>query len=136
MLACGRGRLLAGAALIDEGDIDGLVGGRRGHGRAAALSAIIGIGRRDMQRQEVTEGVQRHVQLGASSALCPIVADPPAATGRGPKSLTVEHRRRSLRSLTVSNARQGAQVLGQLLETTCRQPVLIPLINDEPRHKI
>src|SRR3954470_5992121 len=70
VLAGCRGWLLAGVALIDEGDLYALAGRRLyGLGQPADLSTIIGIGGRDVQRQEVAEGIHRHVQLRALLAL-------------------------------------------------------------------
>ena len=78
----GHGRLLAGVALIDEGDLDARAGGRlHGLGQPGDLSAIIGISGCDMQRQEVAEGIHRHVQLRTLLALGSVVAGPLAALG-------------------------------------------------------
>lgn len=58
-----RGRLLARVALTNEGGLDGFAGGRQhGFGKSADLTAIVGIGGRDMQRQEAAEGIHRRGQ--------------------------------------------------------------------------
>jgi hypothetical protein len=68
--------------LIDEGDLDARARGRlHGFGQLADLSPVIGIGWRDVQRQEVAERVHRHVQLRALLALGSVVAGPLAALG-------------------------------------------------------
>lgn len=81
--SCGCGRLPAGVALIDEGDLNAVVGGRlHGPGQMLDLGTVIGVGRRNMQGQEMTEPVHRHVQLRTLLALGLIVAGPLAALGR------------------------------------------------------
>ncbi|MBA8915240.1 hypothetical protein HNR51_004340 [Methylorubrum thiocyanatum] len=90
--ACGR--LLAGVALIDEGDLDVIVSGRlQGLGQTLDLSAVIGVGWRDVQGQKMAERVHRPVQLRALLALAPIVAGPLAALGRRAQRPAVEDRR-------------------------------------------
>jgi hypothetical protein len=55
------------------------------------LGTVIGVGRGDVQGQEMTERVHRHVQLRAALlAPGPIVAVPLAALGRRPQRPAVE----------------------------------------------
>ena len=59
-VAGGLGRLLAGVALIDIGEIDGVAGGGlHGLGQPPDLGAVVGVGGRDVQRQEVAQRVDR-----------------------------------------------------------------------------
>ena len=54
------------------------------------LGAVIGVGRRDVQGQEMAERVHRHVQFRALLALGPVVAGPLTALGRRPQRSAVE----------------------------------------------
>ena len=72
MVLCGRGRPVAGVALVDVGELDTLVGRDLDRlCKAAHLSAIVVVGRSDVEGQDMTEGVDRHVQLGSTLRLAP-----------------------------------------------------------------
>jgi hypothetical protein len=60
------GRLVAGGALVNEGERDRLAGHRLdGLGQLGDLGAVPLIGRRHVQGEQVTEGVDRQVDLRA-----------------------------------------------------------------------
>lgn len=91
VLACGCGWVLSGVALIDEGDIHAVVGGRlHGLGHMCDLGAVISVGGRDVHGQEIAERVHRHVPLRAWLALGPVVTGPLTALGRRPQRWAVE----------------------------------------------
>jgi hypothetical protein len=78
LLAGCRDQLRARVALIDAGGLDVLAGGRRhGFGQATDLCPVIGIGGRDVQRQEVAGGYPpRPAQLRSLLELGSIIAGP------------------------------------------------------------
>lgn len=81
VFARGRGRFLACVALVDESDLDAVVGvGLHGFGQPPDLGANIGIGRRDMRGQEMAERAHRHVQRRALLAFGLVVVAPSAAS--------------------------------------------------------
>ena len=68
--ARGCGRLFAGVALIDEGDLDVIVSGRlHDLGQMLDLSAVIGVGRRDVQGQKMAERVHRSPLSGVARSV-------------------------------------------------------------------
>ncbi len=76
------GRFLASISLIDIGQFNALV--RRilnGGGTAPHLGAIIPIGWRDMQGQQVAQRIHSHMQLRAPFAFGPVVTGARPALG-------------------------------------------------------
>jgi len=88
-------RLLAGVALVHEGDLDALAGGglNRG-GELRGLGAVLLVRRRRMRRQEVAQRVDGHVQLRALPSLGAVPARAMPALGRGLQRAAVQDRRR------------------------------------------
>lgn len=69
-----RGCGLTGVSLIDPSYLDAVVGDDlNGSGHGFDLTAILGAGRCDMQGQQVTQGIDRNVDLGAFLALGSII---------------------------------------------------------------
>jgi hypothetical protein len=93
--AVGRGRrggVQAVVALVDVGHVDVCGGGDlHGPGQAADLGVIVGIGRRDGQGQQVSQRIDRQMQLRALLALRPVIARARPAYGRGPQRAAVEN---------------------------------------------
>ena len=83
VLARSLSRPLPGVALIDIGEVDVIAGGGLDRlGELPDLGAVVGLGGRDVQRQEVAERVDSQVDLRAFLALGAIVFGPLAALGR------------------------------------------------------
>ncbi len=75
---------ITGVALIDIGKLD-LLAGHFLHrfGQFFDLSTLLLIGRSHVHRQQVTEGVHRHVDLRSLLAFAPVISRPrPALKGR------------------------------------------------------
>ena len=86
------GRGLAGVALVDEGEFDGLGGDLLdGHGQVRHLGAVAFIGGRDVQRQQMAEGVHHRMRLRAAAALGAVPARPVSALGRGLQRAAIDH---------------------------------------------
>jgi hypothetical protein len=64
-----------------------------GVGKFADFRAIIDIGRRHMERQQMAERVDRHVKLGAALAFGAVIAGPRAAFRSRTQGPTVDDRR-------------------------------------------
>jgi hypothetical protein len=131
---CGVGTVVAG---INEGDIDTVAGGVLHRLRQPPdLGAVIGIGRRDMQSQQMTKGVDRHVQLRAALAFGTVVACPWAAFRRRAQGAAVEDSRGRLRGPPGQLAQHRTQVLGQHLEAAGGQPALRLLVDRRPWRQV
>lgn len=85
-----------------------------------------------MSSQEVTEGVDRQVQLGAFLALGAIIAGPGATLGRGAQRAAVEHGGGGLLAASGGQAQHGAQIMGQFLEAAGVEPALRLLVDGRP----
>ena len=79
----GRGRwLLAGVALVDVGQLDVLAGHRLHRcGQRRHLRALLLVGGRHQQRQQVAQGVDGGMDLRSLAPLVPVVAGARAALG-------------------------------------------------------
>jgi len=89
-----------------------------------------------MQRQQMPQRVDRHVQLRAALALGAVIASPRTAFRRRTQGAAVDDRRRGLRIASGGDAQEGAQVLRKRLEDTRRQPTLRLLLHGEPGRQI
>ena len=137
MLGGSLGGLGRDIALIDEGDLDILTGGRlHGFCKAADLGAIVRIGRRDVQSQEMAEGIDGGVDLRALLALGAVVAGPVAALGRGEQRSAVEHRGRGHRITLVRDTKKGLEVMGQPLEAAGPEPASGLVVGRVPGRKV
>ena len=76
-------------------------------GRAAALLLV---GRRDIDRQQLAQRIDRQVHLAAFLALMPIVPGPRTAFGAGLQRASVENGRRRLFVPALRQAQQRAQI--------------------------
>ena len=91
-------RLLAGVALVDEGELDRRAGGvLEGGGELPDLGPVLLVRRRDVRRQQVAEGIDRGVQLGALGPLGAVVTGAVAALRGGAQRAAVEDHRRGPR---------------------------------------
>ncbi len=64
--------ILARVALANIGDLDALAGGRlHGGGEALDLGAVLCVGRRDVQRQEMPQRIDRGMELRSLLAPSP-----------------------------------------------------------------
>lgn len=137
-VASGRvGGSLPGVALVDIGQLDGIAGlGLDRSRQPLHLGPVLGAGRRDVEGEHVAEGVHGKVQLGALLALGSVVSRPLAALGRGSQGPAVDDRRTGLGLPAGRQAQDGAQVRGQRLEATRRQPALRLLVDGRPRRKV
>ena len=135
--AGGLGRLLTGVALVYIGQIDAVPGGGlHGLGQPPDLGAIVRIGGRDVQRQEVAQGVDGQMDLRPLFALGPIIAGPLAALGCRAQGPTVEEGRTRVGAEAGGQAQERAQIVGQLLEAARRQPALGLLVNGFPGREV
>ena len=106
----GFGRTLAGVALIDIGEVDAVAGrvlhrlGQRGDGRA-----VVDITGRDVQREQVAQCVDRHVELGTAGRRVPVPGRTSAALRRRAQRATVEHHGRGLLGAAYGKAQHRAQ---------------------------
>lgn len=146
-------------ALVHERHVHVFAGDRlHGAGEALDLGATVGIGRGDVEGQQVVERVHRHVELGALLPLGPFpgsgFASPRtgyngagAALGRslprfrrcvasvesrrrgGAQGPAVEHDRARLRFATDRQAQHRPEIVHQRLEAPGRQPALRLLVH-------
>ncbi|ONG58791.1 hypothetical protein BKE38_01800 [Pseudoroseomonas deserti] len=79
-------------------------------------SAIVGAGGRDVQRQQMPQRVDRHVQLRALLPLGPVIPGAGAAFWRGAQRSAVEDGCAGLRFPLRGDTQDAAEVLGQGLE--------------------
>jgi len=72
MPGCRSGSTFAGIALIDPGKFDAVIGdGLHGPRKPLHLTAILCAGRRDVERQQMAQRIDGHVDLRALLALAP-----------------------------------------------------------------
>ena len=135
-----RGRVcrrLPCVALIDKGNVD-VVSRDRLHrlGQTSDLGAIIGVGGRDVKREQVAKRVDGHVQLRALLAFGAVIAAARAAFGRGAQSAAVEDDGRRLFCPARRQTQHRAQIIGQRFEAARRQPALRLLVDCRPRGQV
>ncbi len=137
MLGCGIGGALTSIALIDPGDLDLVVGdGLHGARKPFHFTAILGAGRRHMQREQVAQRVDRHVDLRTLLAFATVIAGALAALRRGTQRPAVDDRGGRLGLTTRRQSQHRAQVVHQRLETARRQPTLRLLVHRRPRRQV
>jgi hypothetical protein len=114
VFASGLGRLLAGVALVDVGEIDGVTGGSlHGLRPTSDLGAVVGIGGGDVQGQEMAKRIDGQLDLRVFLALGAIVASSLATLGRGSQGLAVEDGRTRLWTAARFPAEPSHHVLNQ-----------------------
>lgn len=135
-LGCLR-RLLSGVALIDKGDFHRLPGDFL-HlvGKFLDLCSILFIGRRDMQSQQMPQGVYGDMRFAAPFALVAIIAGPFATLRAGLQRATIEYRRRGLLFAPFSQSQQDSQVMDPRVEHARLDPALGLLVNYLPRRQV
>src|SRR6266566_5336327 len=116
-------RFIASVALIHESQLDMVArhfldsGGQFAH-----LSAILLIGRRDMQRQQMPQGINHQMHFAALAPLGSIIArSMPTFWTRWQRS-TVKNGGRRLFVAPLSQSQQGAQIIDDCLKDSCFQP--------------
>jgi hypothetical protein len=78
-------------ALVDIGHLDALAGGGlHGLGQAPDLGAVVRTGRRHVQSRQVTQYVDRPVQLGTLLPLGAVISGPRVALRRGTECPAVQ----------------------------------------------
>jgi site-specific DNA recombinase len=132
-----RRRLVAGVALVDEGQRDRLAGDLLdGLGQLGDLLSVLLIGRRDVQGQQVPEGVHGQVDLRAVPLLRPVVPGPPAALRGALERPTIEDDGTRRRITPAHQAQDLPQVVHQCLEAAGRDPALTLLVHQLPRRQV
>ena len=128
---------LPGIAPVDIGQVDaGPGGGLDGLRQAIGLGAIVREGGRDMQRQEMAQGVDGEVGLRTLLAVGPIVPGPLAAFERRVQGPAVQDGRTRLGRRPGGQPQQRTKFVGQLLEAPGRQPALRRLVDGFPGWKV
>ena len=137
---CGVRHFLAGIALIDPGQFDVLARHRLHLPRQRLdLSALVLVGRRDHQREQQPQGIDRRMGLGSLAALMATVARAGAALGRRLHPLhhpRIEDGRRRLASASGSQPHQQPQIVHQRLKAARRQPAARLLVDGGPGWKV
>ena len=105
--------------------------GQLGHG-----GAVVRVGRRHAQREQVAERVHGQVQLGAARALVAVPAGPRAALGRAAQGAAVQDRGGRLLPAPRRQARHRAQVMRQHLEAAGAQPTQGLVVDRGPRRQV
>jgi hypothetical protein len=125
--------VLARIALIDESDFDARFGcGLDGLGDAADLGAIVGVGGRAMQDQQMPERVDGQQLL----ALGPVIAGSCSAFRGRAQCAAVDDRSARLPAASRGEPQHNAQILRQGLEASGAQPALRLLVDDLPGRKV
>ena len=77
MLSRSLSWLLAGVALVNKGHLDRITGGSLDVlGQVADLSSLLFVGRRDLQGQQVSQGINRLMDFAALFAFMTIITSP------------------------------------------------------------
>jgi hypothetical protein len=131
------GRSVSSIGLVDKGHLHRLAGGLLHPLRQLAhLGAILLIGRRDQQGQQMPQRIDRHMHFAAFAPLGTIIARMAATLGRRLQHAAIENGGSGLAFAPFDSAQQQAQVLHHRLEGAGRQPALRLLINDVPGRQI
>ena len=133
----GLPRRVAGVALIDIGQRHGLPRGLlHGDGQLGNLLPVLGIGRGDMDRQQVPQGIDGQVDFGA---LFPFGTIPPRASTafRGAlQGAAVQNHRTRLGGSSLADADQHPQIGNDRFEDAGRQPTTRLLVDRLPGWQI
>ena len=100
------------------------------------LRPILFIGRGDMQRQQVTQGVDCRVHFGALAPLGAVVARPRARLRRGLYRAAVDYHGTGLSLASCVFAQQQPQIVHHRLEAAGAKPSLHLLIHRRPWRKV
>jgi hypothetical protein len=131
------GRIVAGVALVHKADLDRLPGHFLNRfGQHSDLLSVLLVGRCYVQRPQMTERIDRNVDLRALAPLVPVGAGAAAALGGGLDRATVEDRGCWLGSTAVGETEHGTEVMNDCLEAPCSEPPAGLLINHLPRGKV
>ena len=101
-------------------------------GQNADLNPVLLVGRRDMQRQQMAERVDRHVDPRALLPLVTVISGPGAALDSGLDRAAVECHGRRLGAAAVGEPEDGAEVVDDGLEAVGGQPSAALLIDGLP----
>lgn len=133
----GRRRLFPRIALIDIGQFNLPVRDFLHRlGQLPNLIPILGIGRGDVQRQQVSQGIDGHMDFRAALALGPVVARPRATGGRRLQCPAIHNRCRRIGCPAHLQAQKHPQIMHHRFETARLNPASRPLIDDFPRRQI
>ena len=128
---------VAGVAPIDVSQVNAIarrllyVGCKPGNSRA-----VTNIGRCHMQGKQVPQCIDCHVNFRPALSLGAVIAGTRPAFRRRPQGAAVYDSNRRIRFAARGNAKKGAQILSQGLETTGRKPALTLLIDHRPKRKV
>ena len=100
------------------------------------LGPILFVGRRDMQGQEVSKGIDCQVELRSFLPLVPVVAGARPALGGALQGLTVEDGCRGLGVASLGQSQQEAQVLDNGREAAGLEPGLGRLVDRLPAGEV
>ena len=100
------------------------------------VGAVLLIGRRDQQGQQMAQRINGDMYLAAFAALGPVVAGMSATFRCGLQHAAVKNGDAGLSFASFDAAQQQTQVLDQGLETPCGQPSLCLLLHDRPGRQI
>jgi hypothetical protein len=137
MLLCRRGGLLAGIALVDEGQFDALAGRLLHCGSETAdLGTIVSGGRCDVKREQMAKRVDSQMQLGTLLALGSVITGPVPAFGRRAQRPAIQYRSRQLRRTTGSQPQKRPQIMGKGCEGARLEPADCLLVDRRPGRQV
>ncbi len=130
-------RLLAAVALVDVRD-SGALARRLLHGPPVAphLRAVLFVGRRDVEREQVPRRVDRDVHLRALFLLRAVVRAAVSAPMSALRSAAVDDDRRRIRLAAHCDPRNFPKVVHHLREAAGLDPALDLLVDGGPRRKV
>ena len=131
------GRGVARVPLIHKRHLHGgtgcLLHRRRQRGN---LGAVLVIGRGDVQRQQMAEGIDRQMHLAALAPLGSVIPGPCSALRGRLQRLAVKDRRGGLGSTAFGHAQHHPHVMHQRREAPGRQPAVGLLVDHRPRRQV
>ena len=134
-----RSRLLTGVALVHIRQLDVFAGDRLdGHRQFLDLRALLLVGWGHQQRQEVSQGIHRDMDLGALAALVPVIFPARAPLSgvdeleRAPVQNGGARRLRTIRGAP----QQDTQIVHDRLKRAGRHPAAHLLVYQRPRRQI
>ena len=138
--ALGRGRFggdLARVALVHVDQLDVVAGGLLDRvGQGLDLGSVLFVGRSNMQRQQLPQGVDGEMELGPLPSFVSVVARAVPALRRTLQRLTIEDGGRGLGLTALGQPQDEAQIVGDGLETARFDPALGLLVDGFPAREI
>ena len=131
------GRDIAGIALVDVDQFDVLAGRvLDGLSQRLNLGAILFVGRGDLQRQQLAQGVDGQMELAALLPFVPVVPGSVSTLGCALHGLTIEDGGRRLGIAALGEPQDEAQIIGDGLEAASLDPTLGLLVDRFPTWEI